>query len=142
MFDKNGIIDHLQELKLAMKDWKKYQKYSLADLEFDRDKRNMIFHAMLITIQSSIDIANHLISEFGFDIPRTYRETFLILIQKNIISKELGDKLADLASFRNYLVHIYWKIDIKLVYNILQNELIYFQQFLEKIKPYLKKFNE
>lgn len=56
-------LSHLTELDESLKDWERYQRYSLEDLRKDRDKRNMVLHAMLISIQAAIDISSHLISK-------------------------------------------------------------------------------
>ena len=55
-------LSHLTELDESLKDWERYQRYSLEDLQKDRDKRNMVLHAMLVGIQAAIDIGSHLIS--------------------------------------------------------------------------------
>jgi len=107
MVDKQGIIDHLGELEESLSDLERYREnVTLDDLRGDRDKRNMVLHALLVTIQSCIDIANHLIAEFHLRRPETYRESFEILTEAELISQELGDALSELAGFRNVLVHI------------------------------------
>jgi uncharacterized protein YutE (UPF0331/DUF86 family) len=50
-------LAHLRELNESLKDWQRYQSISLEDLKRDRDKRNMILHAILVSIQSAIDVA-------------------------------------------------------------------------------------
>jgi uncharacterized protein YutE (UPF0331/DUF86 family) len=35
---------------------------------------------------------------------------------------ELAEQMADLAGFRNVLVHIYWRTNIQRVYEVLQQE--------------------
>jgi uncharacterized protein YutE (UPF0331/DUF86 family) len=97
-------IGHLRELDESLKDWERYQRYSLDDLGRDRDKRNMVLHAMLVSIQAAIDIASHLISQNGLKRPASYRETFQLLGQAGIIAEDLADGLSDLAGFRNVLV--------------------------------------
>jgi uncharacterized protein YutE (UPF0331/DUF86 family) len=116
--DEEGILQHLQELKASLSDWKRYQSIPKEDLAKDRDKRNMVLHAMLVSIQSAIDIANHIIAEKGLRKPLTYRETFEILSESNIIPPDLANNLSDLASFRNMLVHIYWNSDMNKAYSI------------------------
>jgi len=101
MFDEKGILDHLRELNESLKDWKRYQSISLEELRTDRDKRNMVLHALLISIQSAIDIANHIIAEKGLRKPSTYRESFEILYEEGLIPKGLSENLSDLAGFRN-----------------------------------------
>lgn len=49
MVDRQGILDHLRELEASLQDWEKYRTaVSLEDLKTDRDKRNMVLHAMLV----------------------------------------------------------------------------------------------
>lgn len=134
MFDKEGIVDHLRELNEALEDWRRYQSISFEQLKSDRDKRNMVLHAVLISIQASIDIANHLIAERKLRKPSTYRETFEILSENNIIHPELSMKLADLAGFRNIITHIYWQLDLEEVYSVLQNEFMSLKEFEKIIK--------
>jgi uncharacterized protein YutE (UPF0331/DUF86 family) len=134
MFDVNGILDHLRELNESLKDWERYQSISLEELITNRDKRNMVLHALLISIQSAIDIANHIIAEKGFRKPSTYRETFEILYEEKLISKKLSDELSDLAGFRNVLVHLYWRLDLDTIYEILHQDLGILKDFMNTIK--------
>ncbi len=118
MVDREGLLEHLRALDEALRDWERYrQKVSLRDLRSDRDARNMVLHAMLVAIQSAI--AGHLIAEHRLRRPETYRETFEILADSGILPRELGEELADLAGFRNVLVHIYWRLDLDDVHRTL-----------------------
>ena len=139
MFDERGILDHLRELSESLKDWKRYQSISLEELRTDRDKRNMVLHALLISIQSAIDIANHIIAEKGFRKPSTYRESFEILYEEGLIPKDLSENLSDLAGFRNVLVHIYWRLDIDAVYGVLQNDFAALKEFERIVKKLLQE---
>ncbi|MEM3587709.1 MAG: DUF86 domain-containing protein, partial [Candidatus Jordarchaeaceae archaeon] len=105
----------------------------------DRDKRNMVLHAMLVSIQSAIDIANHIIADKGLRKPLTYRQAFEILSESNIIPVDLANNLSDLAGFRNMLVHIYWSLDFNKVYSILQNDMGFLKEFEKKVKYLLEK---
>ena len=75
----------------------------------------MTSHAMLVSIQSAIDLANQLIAQHRLRHPETYREAFELLAEASILTPELSDNLADLAGFRNVLVHIYWRLDLQRV---------------------------
>ena len=139
MVDKKGILEHFRELNEALKDWERYQTISLRELRSDRDKQNMVLHALLVSIQASIDIANHIIAERSLQKPSTYRETFEILSKEGIISSELGDSLSDLAGFRNVLVHIYWRVNFEQVYRVLQEDLSPLKEFKKVIKDLLQE---
>lgn len=139
MFDERGILDHLRELNESLRDWKRYQSISLEELRADRDKRNMVLHALLISIQSAIDIANHIIAEKGFRKPSTYRESFEILYEEGLIPKDLSENLSDLAGFRNVLVHIYWRLDMDAVYGVLQHDFAVLKEFERIVKRLLQE---
>jgi len=133
------VLSSLRELEISLKDWERYQRYSLEDLKKDRDKRNMILHAMLVSIQSAIDISSYLISQNDLKRPETYRETFDLLGQSGTISEELAAELSDLAGFRNVLVHVYWDLNLDEIYSILQNDLKTLRSFRDEIKELLIK---
>ena len=139
MFDKRGVTDHIRELEQAIGDWERYQSISLGELKADRDKRNMVLHAMLVAIQAAIDIANHLIAERSLRKPSTYRESFEILSNEGIIPTELANSLSDLAGFRNVLVHIYWGVDLAQVHGVLMAELKTLREFKELVVEEVEK---
>ncbi len=132
-------LSHLTELDESLKDWERYQRYSLEDLHKDRDKRNMVLHAMLISIQAAIDISSHLISKNQLKRPTTYRETFELLGQAGMISEELACELSDLAGLRNVLVHIYGELNLDEIHSVLQNDLKILRYFRDEIKELFKK---
>jgi len=134
MFDKRGMIDHIRELEQAAKDWRRYQSISLDELRQDRDKRNMVLHALLVSIQATIDITNHLIAERSLRRPSTYREGFQILSEQGVIPPELADEMSELAGFRNVLVHLYWGLNLEEVHGILKSELKTIEKFGEIAK--------
>lgn len=133
------ILSYMRELSDALEDWEKYQGFSKEEIREDRDKRNMVLHAMLVSIQSSIDIAAYIIAQKGFEKPSTYRETFEILGREKIIKRELADELSDLAGFRNVLVHIYWGLNLDEVYDVLQNDLGTLREFIKNVKELQKE---
>lgn len=128
------IMSLLRELNDALTDWENYQSISIEDLREDRDKRNMVLHAMLVSIQASIDIATYIITQRSLEKPSTYRETFEILGRDKLISEELADELSDLAGFRNVLVHIYWGLNLVEVHSVLQNDLKTLKDFMKFVK--------
>ena len=130
-------LAHMREMEEALDDWKRYMSLPLERLLRERDLRNMVLHALLVSIQASIDIANHLISEEGLRRPANYREAFQILGEAGLIDVDLARELSDLAGFRNVLVHIYWGLDMEMVYHILQNDRKHLVNFRDEVKRIL-----
>jgi uncharacterized protein YutE (UPF0331/DUF86 family) len=134
-----STLSHLRELSDALEDWERYQCISLKQLNTDRDKRNMVLHAMLVSIQAAIDIASHIIAEKALRRPATYRESFEIIGQSGLIPDGLACELSDLAGFRNVLVHVYWGLDLEEVHGVLQNDLKTLRTFRDVVKELLRQ---
>ncbi len=62
-----------------------------------------------------------------------------MLVEKNVLSKELSERLKDMKGFRNILIHRYTHVDDAIVYQNLTDYLDDFYKFREAIELYLKK---
>lgn len=54
-------------------------------------------------------------------------------------AKDFTEHLMKMARYRNRLVHIYWKIDVDLLYTILQEDLSDFETFLQLFSKKITK---
>ena len=142
MGSRPELIAHLEEMAEALADWERYRaNVPLERLRSDRDARNMVFHAMLVTVQAAIDLANLVIAEERLGTPSTYREVFEILAEASVIPVALSEELADLAGFRNVLVHLYWRLDIDRAYEILQQGLAPLRQLHDILRRRISRPN-
>ena len=91
----------------------------------------------IIAIEAAIDMGNHIISQNGFRAPEDYADTFSVLGEYGIVSDEFAKELRKMARFRDRLVHIYWEVDDKQVYNIMRANLGDFKTFLNSISMFL-----
>ena len=138
MVRDGGIPAHLRELDAAVSDWERYQSITLDVLRTDRDKQNMVLHALLVSIQASIDIANHLIATSSSRRPETYRESFAILSDEGLIPEDLAIQLSDLAGVRNVLVHLYCRPDLDEVFVVLQDDLPIVSRYRDLVREILR----
>ena len=53
-------------------------------------------------------------------VPESYSQCFEILGKEGLIPKDLARNLGNMCKFRNRLIHMYWDIDYKMVYEIIQ----------------------
>lgn len=86
----------------------------------------------------SIDIANYIISRNGFEVPKTTRESFVILERHEIIDGTLSDNLQKMVGFRNIAVHNYKKLSLEILSEIIRNNLNDFEIYSEKIIEFMK----
>lgn len=99
----------------------------------DADKVGHAKYALVVAIEASVDLANHVISRNGFRMPDSYADAFHVLAEEDVVAGDLADDLASMARFRNRLIHIYDDIDDALVHGFLQEDLVDVDSFLETL---------
>ena len=85
-----------------------------------------------------IDINYHLITGVGNLPPKDYFESFTMLGELGILSKDLAQKLAGLAGVRNRLAHEYNEIDEKKIYQVIKSCYLVLPRYFKSIKRRLK----
>ena len=76
-----------------------------------------------VSIECCLDVANHIIASEKFRAPKDYADSFMIIQEEGIISSEFGDRLRQMAKFRNRLVHLYGEIDDAYVYKYIKGDI-------------------
>ncbi|OGU29018.1 MAG: hypothetical protein A2057_09645 [Ignavibacteria bacterium GWA2_35_9] len=139
MIDKQKIESLFKELDTYLKEVK--QLSLLSEVEYLTNVRNIYSgrYLLQISIETCINIGNHIISREALGIPKDYSDTFRILQSNNIISTSLLERLILMTRFRNRIVHLYWDIDDKLVLEIIKNNYEDFINYRTEILEHLKK---
>ena len=89
----------------------------------DPDTQDIASYRLLIAIEAALNLCYHVAAKRLKKVPEEYAECFAILSDAGIIPVDLSERLQKTARFRNLLVHMYWKIDYSIVYEIIQNNL-------------------
>jgi len=94
--------------------------------EFISDFRNIdsALHRLQTSIQALVDLGGYIIASLGLRTPGTSGEVIEILIERGLLPKEQRDRHVSMIQFRNRIVHFYNNIDLKILYQILQEELV------------------
>jgi len=95
----------------------------------NRDLQDIASYRLLVAIEASMNLCYHISARKLKKAPDEYAECFGILGEAEIIPKELAEELKKMARFRNMLVHMYWKMDYEIIFDILQNNLQQLKQF-------------
>ena len=89
-------------------------------------------------IQSTIDLATHVVASEGLGIPDTIRGNFVLLENAKIITKTLSKKMQSMVGFRNIAIHDYQTLDADILKAILSKNLQDLEQFYTLL---LTRFN-
>lgn len=101
-------------------------------LEADLDAQDILSLNLTRAVQLCVDIASHWIAEHHeLTSPITMGQSFEVLAERQVISRELADNLRKSVGFRNIVVHNYEVVNWQVVFTICRDHLDQFRQFAE-----------
>lgn len=90
-----------------------------------------------VSIECCLNVANHIIASEKLRAPRDYSDSFMVIQEEKLISSGLGNRLRQMAKFRNRLIHLYGEIENAYVYEYIKEDLKDIEKFkLIIIKQY------
>jgi uncharacterized protein YutE (UPF0331/DUF86 family) len=90
-----------------------------------------------LACETLLDVCNIIISLEGYGKPMDSRDSVNKLVENEIISEDLGDRLKDMIGFRNLLVHRYYRIDDRRAFEQLKSETKDFFEFIEAVETFI-----
>jgi uncharacterized protein YutE (UPF0331/DUF86 family) len=134
-----GLIQkRCQAIEDSLKRLEKIKKLDKDEFLKNRDLQDIASYRLLVAIESALSLCYHVSAKKLKKAPGDYVECFIILADGEIIPRDLSEKLKKMARFRNILVHMYWKIEYEVVFDILQENLDDLRQFSNAIATLLK----
>lgn len=118
------------------------------ELPYDEFANNLVYYGsterfLQLAIESCLNIGNRLLSLIQFvkpvATPETYADIFKEMSRLGVVDHDFMERLIKMAGLRNRLVHLYWKIDQKTLYEFLQNDLDDFKLFQQNVVAYLNQ---
>lgn len=137
--DREIVYRHMSELESALVYLKGKRNIAEKKLVENIEERFAIERAFHLAIQNLIDVGNHILAALHVNNIETYADIPVKLAEAGIISKRLSKNLANMAKFRNILVHEYVKVESKRLVSFLRNNLSDFEDFAVEITKYLDK---
>jgi uncharacterized protein YutE (UPF0331/DUF86 family) len=95
----------------------------------DRDAQDIASYRLLVAIEAALGLCYHVSAKQLKKVPEEYAECFGILGEAGLIPAALSERMKKTARFRNLLVHLYWKVDYTVVYDILGGSLDDLREF-------------
>lgn len=117
-----GYLEELERIK--PKDFEEYEKI---------EKKRACERLLQISVECVLDICNMIVSEKKLGTPVDEEDIIEKLVKAKIIPKSLGEKIREMRGTRNILVHKYGYVDDKTIYEILEDNLKDFEEFIEII---------
>lgn len=130
----------LSQLRLLQDDLVKLREKAALSREAyltDVDTRSVVERRFQTATENCLNIGNHLIARLHLRLAEDYASVFRSLSEGRVISVQLAEDMADMARFRNLLVHLYWTVDHQLVYHTMAARVATLDRFMREIAAYL-----
>jgi len=97
-----------------------------------------IYKRIEFAIEDIFDICAIINTDLELGVPGEDDDILDNLVNKNIISKQMQEKIHAMKGFRNIVVHRYGKIDDQLAFDLLTAHLNDFADFIDEIEKFLQ----
>jgi uncharacterized protein YutE (UPF0331/DUF86 family) len=95
----------------------------------DLTRRLAVERAFQAAIESCTDIAAHIVSVCRLGHPQDSRDVYRSLVQAGYLDEFFGQAMMAMVGLRNRLVHLYWDVDVELLYQYLQEDVYLLHRF-------------
>ena len=114
---------------------------ALEEKVYLKEQKNIysLRYLLIEAVESMANICNHILTRVTGQVPKGYPDCFEKLSDAKIIKRRLGVNLKKLASLRNILIHKYWEIDDRKVFQSAKENMGDLEEFLRQVMSYLKQ---
>ncbi|MBM2847396.1 MAG: hypothetical protein HW418_338 [Anaerolineales bacterium] len=131
-----GLLDNLNTYVCYLRDIAQTER---AAFLADPAKIGGAKYYLQTSIAACLDLGNHIIAAEHYRPPKDYRDIFTVLSENKVIPDDFALTLRRMAGLRNRLVHLYWEVDDKQIYDDLQNHLGDFDTYVQHVLAFVQR---
>lgn len=139
MVAEEVVVDKLRHTNEYTNDLKEIRGMSKENYVADVVTQRAVERTFMNLIQSCIDLAQHIRAAEDLSPSGTAKKEIEALGNGDIISEETQEKIEEAVGFRNILAHRYGDVNHDVVYDVLHNDLHWFEQFQQEVAQWFQK---
>lgn len=140
MLERDALLSKISIVKRCLETIKKVTNFKPETLD-DVCAQDIFILNVQRSVQACIDMANIILSINSWKLPATYKESFFILHDNNVITEAMAKIMGKMCGFRNIAVHDYQQITSPIMKTILTCHLKDFEDFCVVILTYINSVN-
>lgn len=140
MVDEDVVVDKLRYINQYTDDLAQMRGVSKEEYVGDMVTQRAVERTPMNLIQACIDLAQHIRSAEDLTPKGTAKQEIQALGNADIISRETQQEMEEAVGFRNILAHRYGDIDHEVVYDVLHNDLRWFERFQQELARWFQQF--
>ena len=140
-FQRAFVTKKLEQISGYLKEIENLLESSDKEILVDSGKLHIAERLLQLTVDTMIDINQHLIGELNLKVSDDLQGTFYILGENKILPDDFTQKIAPVVGLRNRIVHRYEELDKELFIRTFRKDFSDFEEYLKLINQYLEKIN-
>lgn len=113
---------------------------SLDEFIRNRGMRFAMRYSVVLIVEAATDLGIAILKQCFGEGAESYREVFLKLAEKGVVSFGVAEGMASLASLRNMIVYRYWGIDDARIYREARSDGVdVVEKFIREVEGYISK---
>ena len=141
MVNEDVFVDKLRHINQYIEDLEQMRGLSKAEYVDDMVTQRAVERTLMNLIQACIDLAQHVRSAENLSPSGTAKQEIQALGEADIISNETQAKLEEAVGFRNILAHRYGDVDHDVVYDVLHDDLQWFNRFQQELAQWFQQLD-
>ncbi|ELZ65980.1 hypothetical protein C457_15517 [Haloferax prahovense DSM 18310] len=141
MVDAEIVVDKLRYINEYTNDLKQMRGMSKAEYVDDLIVQRAVERTFMNLIQSCIDLAQHIRASEGLSPSGTAKNEIASLGNAGILSPDVQEQMEEAVGFRNVLAHRYGDVNHDVVYDVLHDDLHWFDQFQQETAQWFQQRN-
>jgi uncharacterized protein YutE (UPF0331/DUF86 family) len=99
----------------------------------DRTTREVVILNLFVALQDSLAMATHWLADAGWEVPTRYGDVFKALGKRDVVTRDLAERLAAASGLRNLIAHQYAVLDWRRIHEIAARHLDDLLAFCEEL---------
>lgn len=142
MVDADVVVDKLRHINQYTNDLKQMRGMSMDEYVEDMVTQRAVERTFMNLIQSCIDLAGHVRSEENLSPSGTSKKEIEALGNADIVSSDTQEMMEEAVGFRNILAHRYGDVNHEIVYDVLHDDLRWFERFQTEVAQWFQQYEE
>lgn len=139
MVDEEIFVDKLQYINQYTDDLRQMRGQSRDQYLTDMIRQRAVERTLMNLIQACIDLAQHIRSTEDLSASETAKQEIQALGEAEIITSKTQSKMEEAVGFRNILAHRYGDVDQEVVFDVLQDDLLWFERFQQELAQWFQQ---
>jgi len=132
----------LSEAREALDEIRSTVSMDLDAFMSSRTARFSLRYSIVMIVEALADLAITILEKDLGESAESYRDAFVKLAERGIISSETMQSMIKLAGLRNIIVHRYWTVDdVRIYINARENGIRALENFLSEVLRYVEAEN-